>query len=198
MLSAPPKVKSPGGTCTTDEPYDSAIRTYRQIIEKSPASFDAENAWVCIGKIQLATRSFRAAETTLREDLRRFPKGKETREAAFYFGDALYYQGNIRQAIQIYQTAMGCRSRSAPTDLKALESLSVLFEKRGDTDRALDLLSLGLNLASTTRNRKNLLKRIMALYRHANRLKEVTALRSIVEPYLASDPSGKCDAGKKP
>ncbi len=167
--------------------YDRAIRTYRQIIARSPTSFDAENALVCIGKIQLATRSFKEAETTFREDLHRFPKGRETREATIYFGDALYYQGNIRQAIQVYQSAMRCRSRSTPTDLKALASLAALFEKRGNTDRALDLLFLALNLSPTPRNRKILLNQIMILYRHADRLKEVSALRSIEKPYLANN-----------
>ena len=167
--------------------YEQAIITYRRIIEKVPGSSDTGNAYISIGKIQLETRSFRAAEATLQGYLSLFPKGKDTIEASLYLGDALYYQGHFHKAILRYQRALGYRSSVPPTDFKALERLATLFEMRGNRDRALRLLFQVLNLATLDRDRRELLDRIAALYRHMGRVREVATLCAI-EKTLFVDP----------
>ncbi len=158
--------------------YNQAINVYQRIIKEFPGTQDAEKALFMIGRLQLTKRAFKAAENTFRKYLEQFPKGKYVRDASYFLGDALYYQGETREAIELYQSAMKHWPQATSTDLQTLENMAALFEKKGDRDRALDLLFLALNLTSSKENASELMYRIAELYRKEGRFKEALKVYS--------------------
>lgn len=158
--------------------YSRAIDTYQRIVEKFPGSPEEENALIRIGKLQIEQQAFKAAEKTFRDYLKRFRQGKYSRDATYFLGDTLYYQGDIQRAVKIYQSAMKRWPCATSTDLKTLENMATLFEKNGNTDRALELLFVAQNLSSYKKEGAELMYRIAELYKRQGKFREALKVYS--------------------
>lgn len=158
--------------------YNQAIDAYQRIVEKFPGSPEEEKALIRIGKLQIEQQAFKAAEKTFRDYLKRFQQGKYSRDATYFLGDTLYYQGDIQRAVEVYQSAMKRWPRATSTDLKTLENMAALFERNGNTDRAFELLFMALNLFSSRKEGAELMYKIAELYKRQGKFREALKVYS--------------------
>ncbi len=170
------------GQLYTQEGRDArSIDIYLQIITSFPPSPTVESAYICLAELQIKQHTYNVAEKTLHSYLKLFPRGSYVGEATYLLGDAFYYQGEIRQAIKTYHSAMNRWPLSTQKNLTSLEKIATHFEKNGEMEHELDLLFLALNISTSNQARAALMSRIAGAYLRMGKPREARKITSILQ-----------------